>query len=87
MNTTGIAMPCEELPAYDFGVGGDCFQDLTYTASVCNNGTTEQFLYEFAFMFGEDREDFLEGAIVPLEPSVCLVQFAVVTVDRCNEAE
>ena len=65
----------------------DCFVDAFYSVEACNEGTTDEFLYEFELNLDGAITDLLTGTPVNLTAGACYIDFVVTVIDRCTAAE
>jgi hypothetical protein len=65
----------------------DCFVDVFYSVEACNEGTADEFLYEFELNLDGAIVNLLSGTPVNLTSGACYIDFVVAVIDRCTAAE
>ena len=65
----------------------NCIQEIEYSLSVCNIGSTDEQIYECLLTLDDDEFDILQGvtpADTMLQPGNCFSDTFQTEVDRCN---
>ena len=65
----------------------NCFQELTYDLSVCNQGVDPEAIYDWSLMLNGADIDLLETKPTAIASGACFTGSTTEFVDRCNAFE